>query len=460
MPYQTVNPFNGESGAVFAEPSSEQLELMLQTAHQRFNGWRNSSFDDRALIAAKAAAILRTRSDEFARLITLEMGKLIEESRGEVLLTADIIDYYGKHAESFLSSQTLNPVTGDAVIQSAPIGVLLGVQPWNFPYYQLARFAAPNLMAGNVVMVKHAANIPQCALAFEKLWLEAGAPVGVYTNLFASHDQVDWLLDDPRIRGVALTGSVEAGKSVAARAGKNMKKSTMELGGNDAFIVLDDADIEKSVTWAMWAKMNNNGQCCIAAKRIILHEAIADAFMSQFSAAMSALKDGDPFDKATTLGPLSSEAALKNLVTQVDEAIAAGATLVQGGKRIDRTGAFMQPTILCDVTQSNPAFYDEFFGPIAIIFRVKTDVEAIALANDSKFGLGGSIFSKDINRAKAMAREIDTGMVFINHPTWTSPDLPFGGVKESGYGRELSSMGIHEFVNKKLIRVAHIDAPA
>jgi succinate-semialdehyde dehydrogenase/glutarate-semialdehyde dehydrogenase len=309
-------------------------------------------------------------------------------------------------------------------------------------------------------MVKHAECVPQSAIAFEKLWLEAGAPAGAYTNLLISFDQVGRVIDDPRIKGVALTGSVGAGKIVAGRAGQNLKKSTMELGGSDAFIVLEDADLDKTIKWAVWAKMNNTGQCCVAGKRFIVVEELADRFLEKFQTALAALKPGDPMDKATTLGPLSTEAALVRLLDQVNRAVAKGATVVMGGKRIDRAGSFMQPTILTDIKPSNPAFREEFFGPFALFFRVKNEDEAVALANDSEFGLGGSVFTKDIARGKRVASRVDTGMMFVNHPTWTTPDLPFGGIKNSGYGRELSSMGIQEFVNKKLIRVASIDAPA
>ena len=402
---------------------------------------------------------MRARVDEFARLVTLEMGKLIGEARGEVALSADIIDYYAKNAERFLAPEHLKPGSGEAEVESSPFGVLFGVQPWNFPYYQLARFAAPNLMAGNVVMVKHAGCVPHCAIAFENLWMEAGAPFGAYTNLLISHDQVNRVIDDPRIKGVALTGSVEAGKSVAGRSGQNLKKSTMELGGSDAFIVLEDADLDKTVKWAVWGKMNNTGQCCVAAKRFIVVQELADRFLGKFQTALAALKPGDPMDEATTLGPLSTEAALVQLLGQVEGAVAKGANLVMGGKRIDRPGSFMQPTILTDIKPDNPAFREEFFGPVALFFRVKNEDEAVALANDSDFGLGGSVFTKDIARGKRVASRVDTGMMFVNHPTWTRPDLPFGGIKDSGYGRELSSMGIQEFVNKKLVCVEAIDAP-
>lgn len=460
MTYQSVNPYDGKIAKTFQIMSDVELKAAIAAADACFKSWRSTTFAQRATTVSRAAAILRERVDEFARLATLEMGKLIGEARGEVLLSADILDYYAKNAECFLAPEKLSPSSGQAEVISTPLGVLFGVQPWNFPYYQLSRFVAPNLMAGNVVMVKHSACVPQCAIAFEKLWSEAGAPHGTYTNLIVSYDQVNQVIDDSRFRGVALTGSEDAGRSVAALAGQNLKKSTMELGGSDAFIVLEDADIDKSVAWAVWAKMNNTGQCCIAAKRLIVVEELADRFLAKFQAAMSSLKPGDPMDKSTTLGPLSTEAALVQLLAQIEEAIAGGATLVIGGKRIDRPGSFMQATILTNIKPDNPAFRKEFFGPVAMFFRVKNEDSAIALANDSDFGLGGSVFTNDVERGKRVASRIDTGMVFINHPTWTATDLPFGGIKNSGYGRELSKMGIQEFVNKKLIRTESIDAPA
>ena len=460
MAYQSTNPYDGKISKKFEEMTDAQLETALATAQACFQTWKLKTFAERAVIVAKAASIMRARVDEFAVPVTMEMGKLIEQARGEVALSADIIDYYATNAAKFLAPQFLKPSSGEAEIESAPFGVLFGVEPWNFPYYQLARFAAPNLMAGNVVMVKHAGCVPQCAIAFEKLWIEAGAPAGAYTNLFISYDQVNRVIDDPRIKGVALTGSVEAGRVVAGRAGQNLKKSTMELGGSDAFIVLEDADLDKTVEWAVWGKMNNTGQCCVAAKRIIVVEALADRFLQKFKKALALLQPGDPMDKATTLGPLSTVGALIKLLDQVKRAVAKGATLVMGGQRIDRAGAFMQPTILSDIKPENPAYREEFFGPVALFFRVKNEEEAIALANDSEFGLGGSVFTQDVARGKRVASRIDTGMVFVNHPTWTTADLPFGGIKNSGYGRELSSLGIQEFVNKKLVRVASINAPA
>jgi succinate-semialdehyde dehydrogenase / glutarate-semialdehyde dehydrogenase len=461
MAYQSINPYNGQILETFAELSDEQLEAALERAALCFEKtWRRTTFAERAAVLGRAASILRSRVDEFARPVTLEMGKLIEESRGEVALSADIIDYYAQNAERFLAPEQLATTSGEATVESTPFGVLFGVEPWNFPYYQLARFAAPNLMAGNVVLVKHASCVPQCAIAFERLFTEAGAPPGAYTNLLISKDQVERLIDDPRVKGVALTGSEGAGAVVAARAGQNLKKSTMELGGSDAFIVLEDADLDKTVDWAVWGRINNAGQCCVAAKRFIVVDELADRFLGKFKAALAKLEPGDPLDEETTLAPLSSEAALLGLVDQVDRSVAKGAHVAIGGKRADRPGAFMQPTILTDIERDNPAYKEEFFGPVALFFRVRDEDEAVALANDSPFGLGGSVFTTDIERGKRVASRIETGMVFVNHPTWTAPDLPFGGIKNSGYGRELSSLGIQEFVNKKLIHVVPIDAPA
>jgi succinate-semialdehyde dehydrogenase / glutarate-semialdehyde dehydrogenase len=459
MTYQSVNPYNGKVLASFHRLTNKELETALDSAHNCFEDWKNRSFANKAKVLLKAAELMRENVDYFASLITLEMGKLIAQARGEVLLSADIISYYAEHAEAFLAPIDLKQKIGEAQLLSSPIGLLFGVQPWNFPYYQLARFAAPNIMAGNVVLIKHAASVPQCALAFERLFLDADAPKGVYTNLFIDYKQVNAVIDDPRIKGVALTGSAEAGKTVATRAGKSLKKTTMELGGSDAFIVLEDADLALAIQWAIWAKMNNTGQSCVAAKRIIVVEPLAEIFLEKFKAGLSTLIAGDPMDAATTLAPMSSKAALLNLLKQVKQALKHAATLVLGGKRIGRVGAYMQPTILTNISPNNPAYRQEFFGPVALFFTVKDEEEAITLANDSDFGLGGSVFSKDINRAKRVASRIDTGMVFINQATWTAPDLPFGGIKNSGYGRELSSLGIQEFVNKKLVRVSNAAAP-
>ncbi len=455
MAYQSTNPYDGKVVKSFDEINDAQLESKLQAASHCFeNDWRHKSFADRKAVLSRAAALMRERSQPMAELITLEMGKLIAQSLGEVALSAAILDYYAEHAEAFLAPEKLTTPRGEAMVESSPIGVLFGVEPWNYPYYQIARFAAPNLMAGNVVMVKHASSVPQCALAFEQLMVDAGAPDGAYTNLFVSKDQIARIIADPRIRAVALTGSEAAGAVVAAQAGKQLKKSTMELGGSDAFIVLEDADLEKAVKHAVSGRMGNSGQACTASKRFIVVEAMANSFLQKFQVAMEGFKPGDPMDKQTTLAPLSSADALKNLLKQVDGAVASGARVLTGGKRMEgHAGAFMQPTILTDIDKSNPAYHEEFFGPVALFFKVADEDAAVALANDSPFGLGGSVFTQDIERGKRVARKIDTGMVFINSGAVSSPELPFGGVKNSGYGRELSGAGIQEFVNKKLIRV-------
>ena len=459
MPYQSVNPATGKILQTFEELTDKQVEQKLAAAVTCFETWKKKSYAERAKIVSKAGDLIRANVDKFAKHATLEMGKLINESRGEVNFSADILTYYAKNGEKFLAPVKLNPMHGEAHMESSPIGVVFAIEPWNFPYYQLARVAGPHLMAGNTLMVKHAGCVPQCAIEFEKLWIEAGAPVGLYTNLLISHEQSEKIIDDPRIKGVALTGSVAAGKKISARAGTDLKVSSMELGGADAFIVLEDADLDKTIPWALWGRMYNGGQTCCASKRFIVVEEIADKFLAKFKTALESLVPGDPMDEKTSHGPLSTESALVQLLKQVDTAVAKGAKVVMGGKRLDRPGAFMQTTILTDVKPENPAYRDEFFGPVAMFFRVKDETAAIALANDSDFGLGGSVFTKDVERGKRLASKIDTGMMFINNIDWADAELPFGGIKNSGYGRELGNMGIQEFVNKKLIRTHDIAAP-
>jgi succinate-semialdehyde dehydrogenase/glutarate-semialdehyde dehydrogenase len=459
MSYQTINPASGEVLQSFPDISDAALETVLANAASAYEIWRHKTYKERAKIIGKAAELLHEQNEAFAHTMTLEMGKRISEARGEVDFSSRILAYYAKNAERFLAPVKLNPTRGEAHMESSPIGVIFAVEPWNFPYYQLARVAGPHLMAGNTMVVKHSSNVPRCALAFEKLLLDAGAPKGLYTNLFISHGQTDKLIADARIKGVALTGSVEAGRIIAAGAGKAVKISSMELGGADAFIVLDDADLEHAVKWAVWGRMYNAGQTCCASKRFIVVEALADKFLAKFKSALSELHAGDPLDEKTTLGPLSSEAALLTLLEQVKVAVKHGAKIALGGERIDRKGAYMEPTILTHVTPENPAFRDEFFGPVAMFFRAKDEDHAIAIANDSDFGLGGSVFTKDLARGQRVASRVETGMMFINNIDWTDPELPFGGIKDSGYGRELGDMGIQEFVNKKLVRFATLDAP-
>jgi succinate-semialdehyde dehydrogenase/glutarate-semialdehyde dehydrogenase len=453
VPYRSVNPATGEVLKSFPEHTDQQVMDALATADQAFRTWSARPFSERSKIIGRCAQILLKRKEELARLATLEMGKRIAESRGEVELSASIMQYFANHAEAFLAPKTFKSVTGDARLEYSPFGVLLSIQPWNYPYYQLSRFAGPHLMSGNVMLLKHAPGVPQCALAFDQVLKEAGVPQGVYTNLFLSNDQAGALIDDPRVKGIALTGSERAGESLASRAGKNLKKSTMELGGSDAFIVLDDADLDHTVAMAIVGRFGNNGQTCIGAKRFIVVESMLKKFLAQFIAAAKALRLGNPLDESVTLGPLSSDAALQLILRQIQEATSQGAQVLLGGKRAGQVGAFLEPTILTNVTPDNPAYRQEFFGPVALIFPAKNEEEAIAIANDSPFGLGGSVYTSDIERGKRVASRIETGMVFINYPDVSAPDLPFGGVKRSGYGKELSNLGLEEFVNKKLILV-------
>lgn len=454
MSIQTINPNDNQVVKSFTEMTPGAVEAAMTQAEKAFALWRKTAYETRANLLHIVATIMRERKEELAAMITLEMGKLLDQSRGEIDLSADIFDYYALNGENFLDDKILDPKQGEALIRHSPIGILLGVEPWNFPFYQVARFAAPNIMIGNVVLVKHASNVPQCGIVIEEIFKTAGAEAGIYTNLLISGPRASLLAADDRIKGISLTGSEAAGSSIAAVAGKNLKKSVLELGGNDAFIVLEDADIDQAVNWAVIGRMNNTGQCCVAAKRFIVIDSIADEFLSKFKAKLIDLKVGDPMDAETQLGPLSSEKAAVDLADQVQRSVDAGAKVALGGKRMDRPGAFMEVTILTDLKPGMAAYSEELFGPVASFYRVKDEQEAIKLANDSSFGLGGSVFTKDIERGKRVADQIDTGMVFINHPTWTTPELPFGGTKHSGYGRELSSLGIDEFVNKKLIRVS------
>ena len=459
MAFQTINPTNNKVVKSFDAMTDAAVDKAISKASTAYDEWKLTDYQTRAQILYTVSGLLRAKKKELAKMITLEMGKLVSHAEGEIKLSAEIFDYYAKNAEGFLTDKVLNPVHGKALIRYSSVGALLGIQPWNFPFYQVARFAAPNIMIGNTVLIKHAMNVPQCAIAIEEIFAEAGAPVGLYTNLFISHQQTEKLIGDKRIRGLSLTGSEVAGAIVAAEAGKHIKKSVLELGGSDAFIILEDADIDKTVEWAVVGRINNNGQCCVASKRFIAVESIAAEFLEKFKTKMAAIVVGDPMDDATHLGPLCTEAAAVKIADQVKRAVDGGAKILLGGKRVDREGAYMQATILTDVKPENPVFYEEFFGPVALFFKVKNEEEAIALANDSPFGLGGSVFTQDIERGKRVANQIDTGMVFINHPTWTQADLPFGGTKGSGYGREMAQLGLDEFVNKKLIRISELSDP-
>ncbi|WP_413479169.1 NAD-dependent succinate-semialdehyde dehydrogenase [Vibrio hibernica] len=462
MAYATINPFTGELIKEFPNATDAEVTEAIESAHQAFLSWRNTSFANKAEILNRAAALLRDSKRRYAELLTLEMGKVLGEAEAEVELSAQILEYYAEHAERLLAPQKLpvaDPAEGEALLVNEPLGVLLAIEPWNFPYYQIARILAPQLSAGNTLLLKHASNVPQCAAAFESLMRDAGLPQGAFQNLYATRDQVEQIINSPKVHGVALTGSEGAGAVIASQAGKALKKSTLELGGSDAFIVLEDAELEKTIDWAVFGRHWNAGQVCVSSKRMILVEAIYDKFMEGYTKGVAALKAGDPMDPNTTLAPLSSQGAADEVKQKIREAVEHGATATEVGPKVPEQGAFVQPTILTNVTPDNPAYYWEFFGPVSMILKAKDEQEAIAIANDSPFGLGGSVFTADEQRGLAVAKQVSTGMMFVNHPTMVKADLPFGGIRRSGYGRELIDLGLKEFVNHKLINVVDINAP-
>jgi succinate-semialdehyde dehydrogenase/glutarate-semialdehyde dehydrogenase len=460
MLLQSINPYNNQILKTFEEFSDEKVDQLVSQAYEAYQSWRKTTFAERSELLRRVAQEMRAKRDDLAKLVSLEMGKRFGEAKGELALSAKIIEYYAENGEKFLAPQRLQVKYGDALLTYEPIGPLLGIMPWNFPYYQVVRFAAPNIMAGNTVLIKHSSNVPQVSIAIEDLFRIAGSPSGLYTNLMIRSSKVDRLIDDQRIAGVSVTGSVEAGSHVAKRAGEKLKKVVLELGGSDPFIVLDDADIPKAVEYAVFSRMLNSGQQCTAAKRFIVEEKISDKFLSAFSEKLKSLVPGDPLDEKTTLAPVSSEQQAEKLLSQIDEAVRSGAKVLMGGKRLSSSvGAFIEPTILTNIDKNSPAYNEEFFGPVALYFQVKNDEEAIRLANDSPYGLGAAVFTENPERAKWLASEIESGMVFVNHPVLSSPELPFGGVKNSGFGRELSSLGITEFTNRKLIRIASTKDP-
>lgn len=462
MSYATTNPYTGEVIKTFPECTDAEVQAAITKADAAFQIWREMPVAERAAVMHEAANILRRDRDDYARLLTLEMGKLYSEAKGEVILSADIFDYYYKNAARLLEPEMLevaDPAEGNAKLVCDPLGVLLAIEPWNFPYYQIARIIAPQLCAGNTMLLKHASNVPQSAAMFEKLMAEAGLPDGAFKNLYATRSQIELILNDPRVHGVALTGSEGAGATVAAVAGKALKKSTMELGGADAFVVLEDAEMEKTVKWAVFGRHWNGGQVCVSSKRMIIVDEVYDTFLEHYKVGVAGLRAGDPFDAETTLAPLSSQGAADEIKDKIRQAVEHGAKAVEVGPPVPNHGAFVQPTILTDIGEDNPARYWEFFGPVSMLFRAKDENDAIRIANDSPFGLGGSVFTKDVKRGEAAARKISTGMVFVNHPTMVKADLPFGGIRRSGYGRELLGLGIKEFVNHKLIDIVDIDAP-
>lgn len=451
-PYATVNPYTGETEAEFPFLETGEIDGVVERAHAAFLEWRRRTPEDRAAVVARAAGLMRERQDELAALITREMGKRIQEAAGEVQLAASILDYYADNGPRFLEPKPIDVMQGEAVVVNEPTGVLLAIEPWNYPLYQVVRVAGPNLVLGNTILLKHAELNPQCALALERLFRDAGAPEGVYTNVFLRISDVEQVIAHRYVEGVTLTGSERAGRSVAQLAGKHLKKSVLELGGSDPFIVLDTPDLGRTVKAATMARMANTGQACIAAKRIIVLDDVYDDVVAGLQQAFAGFSPGDPADRSTTLGPVSSERAAQDLAAQVQDAIDKGATVLAGGGRPDRPGAFVEATLLADVTPEMRAYREELFGPAAVVYRVKDADEAVALANDSEFGLSAAVYSGDPERAREVADRLESGMVWINQPSGSSAELPFGGVKRSGYGRELSELGMFEFANRRLVR--------
>jgi succinate-semialdehyde dehydrogenase / glutarate-semialdehyde dehydrogenase len=455
--YKVVNPATGEVEKAFPTASDAEVAAAIGRVDSAFRPWSARPIQDRAATIQKVADLYAGRADELAAIITREMGKTTAEAVGEVEFVVDIYRYYAENAATLLADEPIPSESGDAVIRKAPIGPLLGIMPWNYPYYQVARFAGPNLLAGNTVLLKHAPQCPESALAMEALFAEAGVPADAYVNIFATNEQVADIIADPRVRGVSVTGSERAGTAVASLAGAHLKKVVLELGGSDAYLVLETDDLPSVVDAAVVGRMENGGQACNAAKRFIVAEHLYDEFVNGLTKAMSELTTGDPFDPETSYGPLSSEAAVAGLMTQVQDAIDKGATVHTGGKRVPGPGAFVQATVLTDVTPDMRAFREELFGPVAVVYKVGSIDEAVDLANDSPFGLGGAVFHTDTSVALDVANRLDTGMVFINAAEGGGPELPFGGTKRSGVGRELGPYGIEEFLNKKLIHVPSAD---
>ena len=450
----TTNPTTGETLKEFGAIDSRQLEDKLAKAEKAFQSHRKSSFAERATRLNTAAELLEEDKTRLAKTMTLEMGKLLRAAEDEIGKCVRGCRYYAENAERFLAQQKVETESAHNFVRYEPIGAVLAIMPWNFPLWQAMRFAAPALMAGNVALLKHAGNVPQCALAIEALFCEAGFEEGVFQTLLIETDQVRPVIEDRRVKAVTLTGSERAGSEVASAAARQIKKSVLELGGSDPFIVMPSAELDVAVKTGVAARVQNTGQSCIAAKRFILADEIYDAFLSEFVTKMRALKVGDPLDPATEIGPLASEAILEGVDEQVQKSVKAGAKLLTGGKRIDRPGFFYEPTVLADIPRESPAYREEIFGPVACCFRVTNAAEAIRLANDSSFGLGATAWTTDSAEKELFAKELEAGMVFINSMVASDPRLPFGGAKRSGFGRELGAEGIREFVNIKTVSIA------
>ncbi len=453
MNYAVTNPATGETVKTFEPLGDAELEAAIATASDAYRGWsKSSTVEERAALVRRVGELHVERRQELADIIVREMGKPIEQALGEVDFAGAIYEYYADNASEFLKDEPIALLDGEgsAVVRRSALGVLLGIMPWNFPYYQVARFAGPNLIIGNTILLKHAEQCPESAAAIEKIFLDAGFPEGAYVNIYATHPQIEKVIADPRVQGVSLTGSERAGAAVAEIAGRNLKKVVLELGGSDPFILLSTDDLDATVQNAVDARLDNSGQSCNAAKRFVIADELYEPFLERFTAKLAEVEASDPTSADSALGPLSSLKAAENLDEQVKRAVENGATLVRGG---GRNGAFFETTVLTDVTPENPASKEEFFGPVAQVFRAKDEADAVRIANDTPFGLGSYLFTTDQEQALRVADQIEAGMVFVNLVLADGAELPFGGVKRSGSGRELGRFGADEFVNKKLIRI-------
>ena len=453
MSIRSVNPTTGEVLETFAEVTPKETERILEDVHHAFLDWRRRPIKQRARAIGDAARVLRAKKAAYARTMALEMGKPIAQGEGEVEKCAWGCEYYAEHAEEFLAPQPRRTDARRSYVRFDPLGPVLAIMPWNFPFWQVFRFAAPALVAGNAGILKHASNVPRCALEIEQVFREAGLPEGVFRTVLVGPEGVGAIIADPRVRGVTLTGSDRAGSRVAEQAGRELKKTVLELGGSDPFVVLEDADVAAAARTAAEARLINNGQSCIAAKRFIVVDAVAEPFLDLFVADMRSRRMGDPLSPETQVGPQARHDLRDDLHRQVEESVRRGAEVVLGGRVPEGPGAFYPPTVLVGVRRGMPAFDEETFGPVAAVIRARDDAEAIALANDSPYGLGASLWTRHDGRAERLAGEIEAGCVFVNGQVRSDPRLPFGGIKRSGYGRELSEYGIREFVNIKSVAI-------
>lgn len=451
MSFEVINPASGEKVTEIPVWDSQQLEAALAAVAQVSPLWRKMPMSDRCALMHKAAEVLRANLEKYAAIITQEMGKLIKEARAEVEKCATVCDFYADKGPDFLADEVIESDAGKSYVTYLPLGTVLAVMPWNFPLWQVFRFAAPALVAGNTGVLKHASNVPQCALLIEEVFKDAGFPENVFRSLMIRASQVKGVIEDKRVHAVTLTGSEPAGRQVAATAGNSLKKSVLELGGSDAFIVLEDADLDLTVENAVISRFLNTGQSCIAAKRFIVVDAIAEDFVARFKAGVEALSAGDPLDESVSLAPMAREDLRDELHVQVTETVAAGADVVTGCEPIDRPGAFYHASILDRVEAGMRAYHEELFGPVAIVIRARDEEDALRIANDSSYGLGGSVWTQNSARGESVARQIDSGCTFVNGMVKSDSRLPFGGIKNSGYGRELSKHGIREFTNAKTI---------